>query len=215
MGRRTMRCVLRAIGTEHVAWWPSENWLCAYARSRRSDRGIESLRGRIFHPETGRGVLLALRDPIPLSPEEPQGGMKFVCDAPGGKAWFRLETDSEAAAESMLMHHAVEKYFRQEKERAMQSYHPTSKVFVEQEIGLKAHLERRMAMFLTLRDAEGVGLATAMLPPGGRDDLSFKMIIVGPNNSDPYPDHGDAIRALGRKFGIALERSRCFPYHRS
>ena len=166
-------------------------------------------------PETGRGMLLVLRDAIPLSMEEPRNRMKFVCDAPGGKAWFRLETDSEAAAESMLMHHAVEKYFRQEKERAIQSYHPTSKVFVEQEIGLKAHLERKMAMFLTLRDAEGAGLATAMLPPGGRDDLSFKMIIVGPKNSDPYAGHGDAIRALGQKFGLTLERSRCFPYHRS
>jgi len=158
---------------------------------------------------------LVLRDPKPLSPEESRSRMKFVCDAPGGKAWFRLETGSEAAAESMLMHHAVEKYFRQEKERATQSYHPTSRVFVEQEIGLKAHRESTMEMFLKLRDAEGVGLATAMLPPGGRDGLSFKIIIVGPSNSDPYPDHGDAIRALGQKFGITLERSRCFPYHRN
>ena len=141
--------------------------------------------------------------------------MKFICDAPGGKAWFRLETESEAATESALMHHAVEKYYLQEKERAAQSYRPTSKIFVEQEIGLKAHLERKMAMFLTLRDAEGVGLATAMLPPGGREDLAFKMIIVGPKNSDPYREHGDAICALGQKFGITLERARCFPYHRS
>ena len=26
--------------------------------------------------------------------------MKFVCDAPGEKAWFRLETEAEAEAEA-------------------------------------------------------------------------------------------------------------------
>lgn len=112
------------------------------------------------------------------------------------------------------MHHAVEKYFRQETERATKSYRPTSKIFVEQEIGLKAHLERQMALFLTLRDREGNGLATAMLPPGGRDDKACKIIIVGPNNSDPYGEHSDAVRALEQKFGITLDRARCFPYHR-
>ncbi|HUK08380.1 MAG TPA: hypothetical protein VLX09_10970, partial [Stellaceae bacterium] len=133
---------------------------------------------------------------------------------PGGKAWFRLETEAEAASESIRMRHAVEKYFRQERERAAQSYHPTSKVFIEQDIGLRAHLERKMALFLTLRDADGTGLATAMLPPGGHDDLAYKIVIVGPGNSDPYPEQGEAIRALGGKFAIALERSRCFPYRR-
>ena len=140
--------------------------------------------------------------------------MKFVCDAPGGKTWFRLETEAEAASESIRMRHAVEKHFRQDRERAVQSYRPTSKIFIEQDIGLRNHLERTMAMFLTLRDADGAGLATAMLPPGGRDDLAFKIVIVGPGNSDPYPDNGDAIRALGQNCGIALERSRCFPYRR-
>jgi hypothetical protein len=32
---------------------------------------------------------------------------------------------------------------------------------------------------------EGNGLATAMLPPGGRDDPGFKIIVVGKRNSDP------------------------------
>jgi hypothetical protein len=40
------------------------------------------------------------------------------------------------------------------------------------------------------------------------------MIIVGPDNADPYPEHRPAIEALGRHFGISLERSRCFPYQR-
>jgi len=58
----------------------------------------------------------------------------------------------------------------------------------------------------------GEPLATAMLPPGGRDDGSFRPIIVGPQNSDPYPVHGEAIATLGKHFGIALERARCYPY---
>jgi hypothetical protein len=140
--------------------------------------------------------------------------MRYVCDAPGDKTWFRIETEAEAAAESDIMRHAVEKFFRKEHEKAAQSYQPISKVYFEQEIGLKAHIQREMPLFLTLRDDEGNALATAMLPPGGRDDRSFRSIIVGLSNSDPYVEHGDGIRALGQHFGIALERSRCYPYRR-
>jgi hypothetical protein len=50
--------------------------------------------------------------------------MKYVCDAPGGKTWFRIETQAEATVESDTMRHAVEKFFRQEREKAAQSYHP-------------------------------------------------------------------------------------------
>src|SRR3954452_14052155 len=39
--------------------------------------------------------------------------MRFVCDAPHGQAWFQIETEAEAALESDLMNHAVEKHFRQ------------------------------------------------------------------------------------------------------
>jgi hypothetical protein len=53
-----------------------------------------------------------------------------------------------------------------------------------------------------------------MLPPGGRDDRTFRPIIVGMANADPYVEHADAIRALGQHFGIALERARCYPYRR-
>ena len=53
-----------------------------------------------------------------------------------------------------------------------------------------------------------------MLPPSGRDDRSFRPIIVGPGNADPYPEQGDAIRALGQHYGITLERARCYPYRR-
>jgi hypothetical protein len=141
--------------------------------------------------------------------------MKFVCDAPGEKTWFRIETQAEAAVESDVMRHAVEKFFRQEREKAAQSYQPPSRSFIEQDIGLNAHVQRAMPLFLTLRDAEGNALATAMLPPEGRDDRNFRTIIVGVGNDDPYPEHGDAIRALARHLGIALDRERCYPYRRA
>ena len=69
-----------------------------------------------------------------------------------------------------------------------------------------------MPLFLTLRTAEGAALVTAMLPPGGRYDPAFRIIIVGPENQDPYPEHSEAIRKLGEHFGLSLERVRCYPY---
>lgn len=140
--------------------------------------------------------------------------MKFICDAPGRKAWFRIETEAEALLESETMHHAVEKYFRREETRARDSYQPTSAASIERDIGLKAHVQRAMPLFLTLRDHEGNALATAMLPPGGADDPAFGTIIVGRGNSDPYPEHGTAIEALGQHLGIMLSRERCYPYKR-
>ena len=140
--------------------------------------------------------------------------MRYVVDAPNGKTWFRLETETEAVRESELMRHAVEKYFRLEREKAAQTYQPVSKTFFEQEIGLNAHIQREMPFFLTLRDQDGNAHVTAMLPPGGKDSPLFRIIIVGPANADPYPSEGAAIKALGAHFGIALERERCYPYQR-
>ena len=140
--------------------------------------------------------------------------MRYICDATGSKTWFGIETESEAATESDVMQHAVEKYFRKEKERATQTYQPTSAIYIEQEIGLKAHLLREMPLFLTLRSDDGTPLVTAMLPPRGREDPGFRPIIVGPRNNDPYTDHADAIRALAQHFRIVLDRARCFPYRR-
>ncbi len=138
--------------------------------------------------------------------------MQYVCDASASKTWFRIETEAEATLESRIMNHAVEKYFRQARERAAEDYvPPRSGPFIEQDIGLKAHIQRVMPVFLTLRDAEGNGLATAMLPPAG-DDGGFRPIIVGFANSDPFPKHGDAIRELGEHFGLILDPSRCYPY---
>ena len=140
--------------------------------------------------------------------------MQYVCDA-GPKTWFRLETEGEAERESREMDHAVEKYFLQAYKNAEESYvpPPTAASF-EQKIGLKSYIQRVMPMFLTLRDNSGTPLATAMLPPGAKDDKSFRPIIVGKSNADPYPEHGDAIRKLGEHIKLTLDPARCFPYRR-
>jgi hypothetical protein len=140
--------------------------------------------------------------------------MQYVCDAPDGKTWFRIETVEEAAKESALMNHAVEKHFRQQWDTAATSFKPASTVYIEQNIGLKSHVQREMPLFLTLRNSDGDGLATAMLPPTGKDKSGFRIIIVGPGNSDPYTEHDSAIRALGTHFGITLDRDSCYPYQR-
>jgi hypothetical protein len=140
--------------------------------------------------------------------------MEYVCDAPP-HTWFRIMTDAEAAQESKAMDHAVEKYFRQMQERAAASYvPPRSGLYVEQSIGRKDHIKRTMPLFLTLRDKEGKALVTAMLPPGGRSDSSFRPIVVGKSNGDPYPDYADAIEKLAAHYGLPLEPERCFPYRR-
>lgn len=87
-------------------------------------------------------------------------------------------------------------------------------VFFEQAIGLAAHIKREMPLFLTLRDDEGIELATAMSPPCGKPDRSFGIIIVGRANTDPYPNYGRAIQALEAHFGIELGRAGCYPYAR-
>lgn len=140
--------------------------------------------------------------------------MQYVCDAPNGKVWFRIETEGEATQESRLMSHTVEKYFRRERERVVQSWRSRRPDGLERDIGLEAHVQREMPVFLTLRDGEGNGLATAMLPPGGRDRGAFRIIIVAAANADPYPQHAAAIAALGVHFGLTLDRDRCFPYGR-
>ncbi len=137
--------------------------------------------------------------------------MEYVCDAPGDLTWFRLVNEGEASAESVAMRHAVEKHFRREWERAEQAYQPATTVFIEQDIGKQAHIQRSMPIFLTLRDQDGTALVTAMLPPKGSGGAC---IVVGPGNADPYPDHADAIRALGAHFGLTLDRAQCYPYRR-
>ncbi len=138
--------------------------------------------------------------------------MEYVCDAPKDRTWFRLMTEGEAVAESHEMGHAVEKHYRRERERAAESYQPITSVFIEQDIGKESHIQRAMPLFLTLRNQDGKALVTAMLPPKGRG--GGQCIVVGPTNADPYPDHADAISALGDHFGLTLDRAQCFPYRR-
>lgn len=136
--------------------------------------------------------------------------MRYVCDALKGRTWFRIETDAEAEAETRLMRHAVEKHFRREVERARASYQPGPGL--ERDIGLKAHIARTTPLFLTLRADDGTGLATAMLPPAGKNDPAFRIILVGPENTDPYYAHADAIKILAAHLGLTLDRERCYPY---
>jgi hypothetical protein len=138
--------------------------------------------------------------------------MEYVCDAPNDRTWFRLVSEAEAVSESLEMRHAVEKHYRREREKAAESFRPASSAFIEQEIGKEAHIQRSMPMFVSLRNQDGEALVTAMLPPGGRSGGTC--IIVGAGNTDPYPDHGDAIRALADHFGLTLERAACYPYRR-
>lgn len=138
--------------------------------------------------------------------------MEYVCDAPNDETWFRLVTEGEAVAESEEMRHAVEKHYRREREKAAEAFRPATSVFIEQDIGKEAHIQRVMPQFLTLRNQNGEPLVTAMLPSKGR--TSGTVIIVGPGNSDPYVEHADAIRALGDHFGLSLDRAHCYPYRR-
>jgi len=112
------------------------------------------------------------------------------------------------------MSHTVEKYFCREREKAVQSWRPVWPNAIERDIGLEAHVQQEMPLFLTLRDREGNALATAMLPPGGKDRGGFRIIIVAASNADPYPEQDAAIAALGAHFGLTLDRHRCFPYGR-
>lgn len=139
--------------------------------------------------------------------------MRYVCDAPGDKTWFRFETEAEAEAEAALMRHAVDKYFRRYLAAARESYRaPAGAPSFEQDIGLKGHIARAMPMFLTLRAGDGEGLATAMLPPEGRNQVNFRCIVVGPENADPYVAQADAIEALAAHYQIELPREACYPY---
>ena len=138
--------------------------------------------------------------------------MQYICDAPNKMTWFRLEREFEAEQESALMSHKVAKHFRRDRENAVSTYRPTSTVSFEQNIGLESHVQREMPLFLTLRDAAGGAFVTAMLPPGGRNDREFKIIIVGERNSDPYPEYQTAIGALVAHFGFTLDHACCYPY---
>jgi hypothetical protein len=138
--------------------------------------------------------------------------MHFVCDGGGDRTWFGIDTKAEADAEAALMAHAVDRHFERAWAAAAASYKPADPHGIGRDIGLKDHIRRVMPLFLTLRDGDGAGLATAMLPPKNRAISRFRIIIVGPNNTDPYRNHESAIAALGRHVRLDLPRETCFPY---
>ncbi len=113
--------------------------------------------------------------------------MEYVCDAPHNRTWFRLVTEGEAVAESLEMRHAVEKHYRRERERAADAFHPTTSVFIEQDINKEAHIRRAMPQFLTLRDQDGKALVTAMLPPKGKAAAAASS--SDPATPIPIPEH--------------------------
>ena len=47
---------------------------------------------------------------------------------------------------------------------------------------------------------------------GFKNKGDFKIVVVGKSNSDPYPEHEEAIRSLAKHFGLTLDRESCFPY---
>ena len=140
--------------------------------------------------------------------------MKYVCDA-GAATWFRIETGGEATLESRVMNHAVDKYFQDAYDGALAAYvPPKSLAAVEQSIGRSAFIQKAMPLFMTLRDKDGAALVTAMLPPAGQDPKTFRPVVVGPSNADPYPAHGDAIMVLAKHMRMPLDPARCYPYKR-
>ncbi len=146
--------------------------------------------------------------------------MRYECDGPNGMTWFRLETEAEAQAESALMGHAVDKFFRRAWEAARACYQPSPGL--ERDIGLKDHIARAMPLFLTLRDENGAGVVTAMIPlvtadhgPARDQDLWRRPILVGPANSDPFSVHAEAIEALARHLRQPLDPMECYPYRRN
>lgn len=143
--------------------------------------------------------------------------MQYVCNAPGGKTWFRIESGEEALLEQDALKNSVDVQFENARRTAVQKYQPAPRLHhFERDIGLKAHLMRTMPMFLTLRDREGAPLANAMLPPCGRDDGSYACKIVGPGGSDALSSHPDAAEALATHFGLSIreqvaEHHFCYP----
>ena len=85
-------------------------------------------------------------------------------------------------------------------------------MFLEQEIGLKDHVQRGgLPLFLTLRDEDGVGLVTAMVPPEGREERGFRCHPGRPRRPNPRRRASPMLRWASR-LGVALTPARCYPY---
>lgn len=118
--------------------------------------------------------------------------MKAIITA-AGLTWAELETEGDAREESDLARHAVFLYFMNDRKR-------------ENEGGAGAR-------YFSLREG-GRSLVTVRIPnnqenrkPGGHDG----MIVVGPQNLDPFPDRHLEILALSEALDIDLPAD-CYPY---
>ena len=131
-----------------------------------------------------------------------------------GERGFGLETEGEATRESENMCHAVERYYRREREKAAQTFRPRSDGLLRAGDWSQGPHPARNAAIPDVARRERRGSRHRHAAPRGREDRSFRTIIVGRDNGDPYLQYGDAIRALGRHFGTSLERARCYPYRR-
>ena len=139
--------------------------------------------------------------------------MEYVCDAPGKKTWFRIETEGEATMEAEAMRHAVDNHFRHARLQAIAAYRPAATLrLIERDIALGAHVKRAMPQFLTLRDRDGTALATAMLPPAGKDADAYAPTVFGPNRGDAFATEGEAIAALEKHSGVKLQRGTSYAH---
>jgi len=135
--------------------------------------------------------------------------MQYVCDAPGRKAWFRIETEGEAARESEEMRHSLDYFFRHERDAARKRYSPAGNVsFIERDIGLSSHLKRTMPIFLTLRESDGTAVASAILPQDPESE-SIAARVIGPGDCDAFRAQREALVALEQHLGKPLRR-QCY-----
>lgn len=133
--------------------------------------------------------------------------MQFICEAPGQKTWFRIETEGEAVDDAEAMRHAMDYRFRHERQLAIRSYNPNTDARTA-ENGLGAHLRRTMPIFLTLRGSDGLPLATAIVPQIAG---YYAANVVGPSYTDAYAREQDAIAALEAHLGRSLRRESYSP----
>ena len=141
--------------------------------------------------------------------------MRYVCDAPDRTVWFRIETEGEAFLESLSTQGAVAVFFREERQRALTSYRPRAGLsFIERDIGLEAHIQSTMPLFLTLRDHEGAALVTAILPASGKDNGNYPIFVWGAPGIDPYESHAKALEILEKRFELSIvdQSDVCYMY---
>jgi len=132
--------------------------------------------------------------------------MQYVCDAPGRRAWFRIETEGEATLEAQEMRHSLDYFFRHEHAAARRSYAPCDRLsFIERDIGLSAHLKRTMPIFLTLRERDGTPVASAILPQDP-DSETVAARVIGAGDCDAFRAEREALIALEAHLGKKLRR---------